>query len=360
MKNWFMRNKKRILLSTLLTLAPALIGCVLWNQLPETMVTHWGADGVADGYSSKAFAVFALPAIMAAANLLCMLATGLDPKQLEQNRKAANLIFWIMPIISITCCGIFFAISLGKTMDIPMFLCLSMGILFLIIGNYMPKVTQNSMLGIKISWTLLNEENWNRTHRFTGKVWVIGGLVILLAVLLPDTWLFPVLITATLVMVIAPAVYSYRIYKKHRAQGINYNIPPQQKKYWYITVCILVAIFTFVGIILFTGDITYTCDDDALHIEASYSDDAVVFYAEIDSIELKDNFDVGYRVMGFNSARLSTGVFQNEELKDYTIYSYTSCQSMILIRSGNQCLAFNAKTPEDTRELYETLLTKIG
>ena len=360
MKNWFIQNRKSIILSLVLTLAPMLIGCLIWNQLPETVVTHWGADGVADGYSSKAFAVFAMPAILTGINLLCLILTPLDPRMHNQNKKAQNLIFWIIPIISFTVCSIFYSISLGHTMNLPLLLTLTMGILFLILGNYMPKIKQNSMLGLKISWTLLNEENWNKTHRFTGKIWVAGGIIMLLTILLPDNWFFPVLIAVTLAMVIAPVVYSYRIYKKHKAQGINYNIPPQQKKYRHITVVFLVIIFTFVGILMFTGDITYTCGDDALYIEASYTNDAVISYDEIDSIEFRESFDVGYRVMGFNSVRLSTGAFQNGELKDYTIYSYTFCQSMILIRSGNQYLAINAATPEATLELYQTLLSKIG
>ena len=315
---------------------------------------------MADSISSKAFTVFVLPAILTGVNLLCLIITPLDPRMQDQNKKAKNLIFWIIPIISFTACSIFYAIAMGKTMNLPLLLTLMIGILFLIMGNYMPKVKQNSMLGLKISWTLLNEENWNKTHRFAGKVWVIGGLVILLAILLPDTWLFPVLMAATLAMVLAPAVYSYRIYKKHKSQGINYNIPPQQKKYRYITVVFLVIIFAFVGILMFTGDINYTCGDDALYIEASYTDDAVISYDKIDSIEFRESFDVGYRVMGFYSARLSTGAFQNDELTDYTIYSYTFCPSMIIIRSGDHYLAINAKTPEDPRELYENLLSKIG
>ena len=360
MKNWFKQNRKSIILSLVLTLAPTLIGCLIWNQLPETVVTHWGADGVADGYSSKAFAVFAMPAILPGINLLCLILTPLDPRQREQNKKAQNLIFWIIPIISFTVCGIFYAISMGKTMNIPLLIALMTGILFLILGNYMPKVKQNSMLGLKISWTLLNEENWNKTHRFTGKLWVAGGIIMLLTILLPDNWFFPVLIAVTLAMVIAPVVYSYRIYRRHKAQGINYNIPPQQKKYRYITVIFLVIIFTFVGILMFTGDINYTCGDEALYIEASFTDDAVISYAKIDSIEFRETFDIGHRIMGFGSPRLSTGAFQNDELTDYTIYSYTFCQSMIIIRSGNQYLAINAATPEATLELYQTLLSKIG
>ena len=101
MKNWFAKNKWKVLLSVGATFLPTLIGLILWNQLPDTMNSHWGADGVADGTASKAFAVFGMPAILAAANLLCMVATGLDRGNRDQNEKLMGIIFWIMPLISL-------------------------------------------------------------------------------------------------------------------------------------------------------------------------------------------------------------------------------------------------------------------
>ena len=65
MKNWLKEYKWKILLSTVLTMLPMLIGLLLWDRLPDVITTHWGADGVADGFSGKAFAVFAMPAILA-------------------------------------------------------------------------------------------------------------------------------------------------------------------------------------------------------------------------------------------------------------------------------------------------------
>ena len=53
MKNWLKENKGKIILSTFLTMVPMLIGLILWNQLPDSMTTHWGADGAADGRSES-------------------------------------------------------------------------------------------------------------------------------------------------------------------------------------------------------------------------------------------------------------------------------------------------------------------
>ena len=86
-----------------------------------------------------------------------------------------------------------------------------MGLIFAIIGNYMPKCKQNYTIGIKIPWTLSSEENWNRTHRFAGRLWVVCGLVIILTAFLGGFELF---LGIALVMALAPVLYSYALYRK--------------------------------------------------------------------------------------------------------------------------------------------------
>lgn len=362
MKNWLKEYKWRIVISSALTLLPALIGLVLWNQLPDTMTAHWGADGVADGFAGKGFIVFGLPAIMAALNLLCFLVTAIDPRQKKQNEKALGMIFWIMPLISLTVSCSMYALALGREVDMFIVLPMMLGIVFVIMGNNMPKVTQNATLGIKIPWTLANEENWNKTHRFAGKLWVAGGVVLMLTVLLPNDLMIPVTLAAVLVLSFVPMFYSFKIYREHKAQGIVYDFAPKTKKQKttaIMTAVLVLAIVVFFAGMMFTGDITYTFQETSLRIEAHYVNGMEVSYDIIESVELRESFDVGARAFGFGSPRLSMGTYENEEFKAYSIYSYTSCESMILLHSGDKVLAINAKTEAETLELYEKLLEKI-
>jgi uncharacterized membrane protein len=103
--------------------------------------------------------------------------------------------------------------NLGCQLDITFFGELFLGLLFIIIGNYLPKVRQNNTIGIKIRWTLANEENWNRTHRLAGYLWMICGILILilgLTRLLPAGWL----IGLVLIMVLVPCLYSWWLHAK--------------------------------------------------------------------------------------------------------------------------------------------------
>ena len=177
-----MRNirKSTLILSSLLTLSPMLIGLLLWNELPEQMTTHWGADGVADGWSGRTFAVFGMPLIMLATQWLFVFFTGLDPKNKTQNRKVTELVLWTIPVVSLFSCGLVYVTAFNCKFQPEMLTFSLLGITFIIIGNYLPKCTQNYTIGIKIKWTLENEENWNATHRMAGKLWVAVGFISLL------------------------------------------------------------------------------------------------------------------------------------------------------------------------------------
>ena len=69
-------------------------------------------------------------------------------------------------------------------------------------------------VGIKIKWTLEDEENWNATHRLAGRVWVSGAIGIFASVFLPKTVAAFVMIGVMLVIVLVPIIYSYCFYKK--------------------------------------------------------------------------------------------------------------------------------------------------
>lgn len=238
-----------------------------------------------------------------------------------------------------------------------------LGVMFIVIGNYLPKIKQNRTLGIKISWTLNNEENWNKTHRFGGKVWVIGGLMILFSVFLPSTAMVLVMVCVIVAMVIIPTVYSYCIFKKHQKEGVAYVAPPKSKAEKIavrITAIIVPVILIGTAVLMFTGDIEVHCDDKSFQINADYWTDLKVQYSEIDTISYRENFDTGIRTNGLGSARLSMGIFQNDEFGSYTLYSYTGAEEFIVLTSGKKTLVIGMKDPNETQEIYDTIWEKIG
>lgn len=205
-KNW-----KLLLITSIILLLPVLAGVILWNQLPEQMPTHWNASGQVDGWSSKPFAVFALPLILLAAQWLCLLGAQADPKKENHPEKVLHLVIWIIPILSVVLHAVTYAAALGKEVRMEMIMPVVVGLVLAIIGNYLPKCKQNYTIGIKIPWTLNSEENWNRTHRFAGRLWLVCGLIIMLTGFIGGAWIF---FGVVIVMVFVPVVYSYLLHRK--------------------------------------------------------------------------------------------------------------------------------------------------
>lgn len=212
-------NKGKIILTSIIILLPILIGLILWGKLPDKLPTHWNAEGVVDGWSSKGFAVFGLPLFLFAVHWICLLATGADPKKQNYSEKLLNIVFWICPIISALGGVLIYGTALGMEFKVDKIMLILMGIMFIIVGNYLPKCKQNYTMGIKIPWTLNDEENWNCTHRMSGKLWVVSGIILILCLFLPTKVMSVVLIIVLFAAVIVPMVYSYLFYKKKVKNG---------------------------------------------------------------------------------------------------------------------------------------------
>ena len=171
-------NRNTLIIASIVTILPVLIGIICWNRLPDVMATHFGMNNEANGFSSKAFAVFGIPAILLAVLWLGAFVTSNDPKRQNISPKMFSLVVWIAPVTSLVVAAILYPVNLGYALDITFFVELLSGVMFIIIGTYLPKARQNYTIGIRVPWTLANEENWNRTHRLAGSLWIICGRIV--------------------------------------------------------------------------------------------------------------------------------------------------------------------------------------
>lgn len=212
-----MKNKfnKQAILSTIVCLLPMILGLALYKKLPDQLPTHFDINGNADSYSSKAIACFVFPAGIALINLFTHFILNADPKKRNANVVIRSIGLWAVPVASIIFIPVTLFKGLGYDIPITMICSLLAGLLILITGNYLPKSRQSYTVGIRLPWTLNNEENWNRTHRFGGFVWVIGGLAILVNTFIGS---LIVMIAIIVVITVLPVGYSYILYCK---QTIN-------------------------------------------------------------------------------------------------------------------------------------------
>ena len=234
------------------------------------------------------------------------------------------------------------------------------GVVFIVIGNYLPKCKQNRTLGYKLTWTLANEENWNKTHRFGGKISVVCGLFTFGCVFLPTKFALIFFFALVLVNVIVPCAYSYHIYRKHVAQGIVYTFGKDRKMHLALSLMITVIALSACAIFMMTGDVHASTDENALYIEASYWPDKEIPLETIDSVLLVEDFDIGSKINGFGSPRLCVGIFKNDTHGTYTCYSYTKRNVTIVLTVDGEIYAIGLESDTATLALYETLTKEIG
>ena len=352
------KNKKLLLITSLLTLMPIPVGLLLWNRFPETMAIHWGITGEADGYASPGFAVLGLPLIMLAVQWLCIFFTARDKGNQGRNQKMLRLVLWIIPIISnLSLLGLY-AFALDVEFSPVVWTVVPMGLLFAIIGNYMPKTRMNSTMGIKVPWTYSSEANWNATHRFAGKVWVIGGILVALCGLLPHLWAVSGMIVFTVVLCVLPIVYSYRFYKKEKVEGKvqSTGYSATDKKILKGSGIFLIVMTVFLLFVLFYGDISYSFREDYLLIDSNMYSDYIVYYDTIDHVEFREGNVPGLRVGGYGSFRLLMGYFENEEFGTYTRYTYYKPEACVVLTKGEKKIVLSGETYAETQSLYQKLL----
>ncbi len=208
-----MKTLKDNLFGILLTTLGFGITALLYPKMPSSVPVHWGMDGQADGFMPKPWGPFFLPLTIFALAVVFGVIRAISPKEAPIHRfervysifTAATLAFLLVLNVVAN------LIATGSTVNMANVVFLAMGGLFVVLGNYMGKVTRNYFVGIRTPWTLANEEVWLRTHRLGGKVFVIAGLIVLAAVALHlSTIVLPVIVLTAII----PVAYSYVIYRQ--------------------------------------------------------------------------------------------------------------------------------------------------
>lgn len=211
-----MKHKWSKILFWLFTLLPFLVSALCYSRLPARVATHFNASGAPNGYSSREMAAFGLPAFYFAITLFVFVMLKIDPKSDNINRspKVKAAVLWGVVILFNLVHTAMLLNDVGFKLSIGVITGVSVGLLFAVIGNYLPKCKPNYTMGIRLPWTLASEENWRRTHRFAGPLWTAGGIVIALSGLLGWAW---TVLPVAAVLCVVPGVYSYLLFRKEKS-----------------------------------------------------------------------------------------------------------------------------------------------
>ena len=209
-----MKTLKKEWLNWIIILLPFVFIALNWEKFPDRIPTHFNFEGVADDYSSKVTGLILFPGINIGLYLLLLLIPYIDPRKKNYSmfegkwRIIRTFLHVFLSFMTLITCFI----SLGYKIDVGNVVCIGVLALFMVIGNYMGNIRSNYFIGIRVPWTLENETVWNLTHRFAGRIWVWGSILMIILI-----YFFPLakwlMLPYGIIVALVPIIYSYFKYK---------------------------------------------------------------------------------------------------------------------------------------------------
>ena len=309
-------------------------------------------------------ALFWPPLVQLALHWAGVLWTLRDWQRRPQSPAALGIVLWIMPTVSLLSASVFSlaASGAGGAEAVMTVLFFGFGLLFLCLGNYLPKIRQNRTLGIKVRWALESEENWNATHRFGGKVWMACGVLSMACGLLPLGAATVVFTAALLAAAAAPCLYSWQYYRRQLREGTAVRLP-RRPGAALLTLGMTAAAAGFVAWALLSGSMEVVYGDASFTVDSSWQD-LTIAYGDVDSVAYEPQDPSGalsdVRTNGFGNLRLSMGAFHNDLYGDYTRYTWSACDACVVLRVDGETVVLNGRDEDATRAIYDALRERTG
>lgn len=212
----------------ILIVAAWIFAFYFYAHFPAQVVTHWGFDGRPNGYMGKAGGAFAIPGLLTGMYLLLLGLPWLDPKS-DRYAEFGGVYNFFKTAIIFVLFAVYIAsgfYNLGYAVNINVIVPLLVGLLMIVLGNFMGKIKRNWFVGVRTPWTLSSENVWNKTNRFGGFMLVLFGVVLIISPLLPKTLAIIAFVASALAMALGTILYSFLVYRKEKS---NQQSPAKQQ-----------------------------------------------------------------------------------------------------------------------------------
>ncbi len=208
-------------LNLFLLAAMFIAAAVVWPSAPDQIPVHWGLTGEADRYGGKLEGLLLLPVLTAGLYLMLLFLPRLDPKRANYEKFAGvyRIIRTILVVFMAALYGLLIAAIFGSTIDVGMTVMVMAGLMIAVLGNYFGKLKQTWFVGIRTPWTLTSEMSWRKTHQLGGKVFVGFGILLALAGLVGQDWLFITAFGLFFASIIGLVIYSYIVWRADPDRG---------------------------------------------------------------------------------------------------------------------------------------------
>lgn len=209
-------SRRPFIIAALISIVSLILIAIVFPRLPSPMPVHWNWRGDVDGWGPR-WTIFLLGLMPLALLVLFRIVPKIDPRgdSYEKHERAYQVLVLAVPMLLVAVTWLAIAVALGVPIRIELFVPLLVGLLFILIGNFMPQIRFNYSFGIRLPWTLASEEVWRRTHRLGGYIFIALGIVFITTSLLPlpagPKWLVALAVMIGLMGYLF--VFAYRAWK---------------------------------------------------------------------------------------------------------------------------------------------------
>ena len=189
----------------------------VWGDLPQKVATHYDLTGNPNGWTDKNYMPLLIGGMNLGTYLIMILLPYFDPKKkIEQMGEKYNSLRILMSLLMTAISIYMLYITITGIVNLRLMIGI-IAVFFALMGNYMQTLRPNYFFGIRSPWTLENDETWRKTHRFGGRLWMVGGIIgLVLSIFITNnnsllSILFAIIVT---VFVLLPFIYSYLEFRK--------------------------------------------------------------------------------------------------------------------------------------------------
>lgn len=201
-------NFSMLTITCVMCLVPIIFGLIFYDSLPDKVAIHFDINNNPDNFVSKEFFVFGVPVIMMLFQIFCCVITDLKDEHPEANKKAVNVMKWIIPVITVLLYVVTLMYAMTIGIDIRVVVMLILGVMFVVMGNYIPKVVGTNNINFHFKMFEIKDEKLNnKIKRITGYILIIDGLLFILSSLF-DVWISVALLVILFIQAIILTIYT--------------------------------------------------------------------------------------------------------------------------------------------------------
>lgn len=195
-------NWKLLIITSVITLLPIILGIAFYQDMPEQMAIHFNINNEPDNYASRNFVIFGLPILMVCLQVFCCIVTDIQVKEKGEKQKIEYVVKSIIPVLSIIVYTLTILFSLGNQVDIRKIICFVIGALMIVMGNYLPKTSLKGNMRVRPKILIQNEKLGRSALRCVGFTMVITGILLILSILFAPVYSIAVLVLLIIITLI--------------------------------------------------------------------------------------------------------------------------------------------------------------